>query len=121
MTVRIPYADPAAPGGDEFDEPLPPARFAYDRHTWKEIAHLLANLPVAVFGFVYVATVLFVSAGLTVTVVGFPLLALGLMGARLIGKFERRRARRLLGLRIDEPSPLPLRKGAGCCNGCGWR
>ncbi|MEV0485586.1 sensor domain-containing protein [Streptomyces sp. NPDC050508] len=112
MTVRIPYADPVAPGG-EFDEPLPPARFAYDRHTWKEIAHLLANLPMAVFGFVYVATMLFFSAGLTVTVVGFPLLALGLLGSRLIGKFERGRARRLLGVRIDEPSPLPLRKGGG--------
>jgi signal transduction histidine kinase len=54
-----------------------------------------------------------ISAGLTVTVVGFPLLALGLMGARLIGKFERGRARRLLGVRIEEPSPLPLRKGGG--------
>ncbi len=70
MTVRIPYADPAAPGG-ELDEPLPPARFAYDRHTWKEIAHLLANLPISVFGFVYVATTLVLSAGLTITVVGF--------------------------------------------------
>ena len=65
MTVRIPYADPAAPGGelDALDEPLPPARFAYDRHTWKEIAHLLTNLPVSVFGFVYVVTMLFMSAG----------------------------------------------------------
>ncbi len=35
------------------------------------------------------------------------------MGARLIGKFERGRARRLLGVRIDEPSPLPWRKGGG--------
>lgn len=120
MTVRIPYADPAAPGG-EFDEPLPPARFAYDRHTWKEIAHLLTNLPMSVFGFVYVVTMLAFSGGLTVTVVGFPLLALGLMGARLIGKFERGRARRLLGVRIEEPSPLPLRKGAGSCSACGWR
>ena len=26
----------------------PPARFAYDVHTWKEIAHLLVNLPIGV-------------------------------------------------------------------------
>ncbi|MGW7286911.1 sensor histidine kinase [Streptomyces sp. NPDC054847] len=85
----------------------PPARFAFDRHTWKEIAHLLANLPVALLGFVYVTVTISVGAGLSVTVIGMPLLALGLMGARGIGKAERARARALLGVRIDEPSPLP--------------
>ncbi|TLS40555.1 sensor histidine kinase [Streptomyces montanus] len=89
-------------------ERLPRARFAYDRHTWKEIAHLLANLPVALLGFTYVATVLFTGALLTATVVGFPLLAAGLMGARQLGKLERGRARALLGVRVDEPSPLSL-------------
>ncbi|QIP85205.1 sensor histidine kinase [Streptomyces sp. Tu 2975] len=85
----------------------PPARFAFDRHTWKEIAHLLANLPIALLGFVYVTVTISVGAGLSVTVIGMPLLALGLMGARGIGKAERARARALLGVRIDEPSPLP--------------
>ncbi|MFI6565326.1 sensor histidine kinase [Streptomyces sp. NPDC050534] len=88
---------------------LPPPRFAYDRQTWKEIAHLLANLPVALLGFVYVVTVLFTGFGLTVTVIGLPLLALGLAGARLLGRMERARARKLLGVRVDEPSPLPGR------------
>ena len=90
-------------------ERLPPARFAYDRHTWKEIAHLLGNLPVALFGFIYVVTVLFTGFWLTVTVIGFPLLAAGLAGARLLGRMERKRARRLLGVQVDEPSPLPGR------------
>jgi signal transduction histidine kinase len=45
-----------------------------------------------------------------VTVVGLPLLAGGLRGARQLGKAERARARALLGLRIDEPSPLPVRR-----------
>ncbi|MGP2436630.1 sensor histidine kinase [Streptomyces sp. JW3] len=99
---------PAVPG----DRP-PPARFAYDRHTWKEIAHLLANLPAALVGFVYVVTVLSVGAGLTVTVVGLPLLAAGLMGARLLGRLERGRARALLGVRVDEPSRLPWRGRGG--------
>ncbi|WP_037774010.1 sensor histidine kinase, partial [Streptomyces pristinaespiralis] len=85
----------------------PPARFAFDRHTWKEIAHLLANLPTALLGFVYVTVTISVGAGLSVTVVGLPLLALVLMGARGIGRAERARARALLGVRIDEPSPLP--------------
>ncbi|MEV4679291.1 sensor histidine kinase [Streptomyces kurssanovii] len=85
----------------------PPARFVFDRHTWKEIAHLLANLPIALLGFVYVTVTTSVGAGLSVTVIGLPLLALCLMGARGIGKAERARARALLGVRIDEPSPLP--------------
>ncbi|MFF7450552.1 MULTISPECIES: sensor domain-containing protein [unclassified Streptomyces] len=96
-------------GADSGPPPLPPVRFAYDAHTWKEIAHLLINLPVALIGFVYATTVVSAGFGLTVTVVGFPLLAAGLMGARKLGAMERARARALLGVRIDEPSPLPLR------------
>ncbi|MGY3203412.1 sensor histidine kinase [Streptomyces sp. TE5632] len=94
------------------DDRPPPARLAYDRHTWKEIAHLLANLPVALVGFTYVTTVLFTGLGLTVTVIGFPLLAAGLAGARWLGRAERARARALLGVRVEEPSRLPL-SGAG--------
>ncbi len=103
------------------DDRLPPARFALDPHTWKEIAHLLANLPMAIVGFVYVVTVVSVGACLSVTVIGLPLLAAGLMGARLLGRVERARARALLGVRVDEPSPLPRRRAgperllrAGC-------
>ncbi|MFE0037463.1 sensor histidine kinase [Streptomyces sp. NPDC059015] len=91
----------------------PPARFAYDRHTWKEIAHLLSDLPVALAGFVYVVAMVAVGAGLSVTVVGLPLLAGGLAGARLLGRGERARARALLGVRVDEPSRLPRLRGAG--------
>ncbi|MEU1277621.1 sensor domain-containing protein [Streptomyces sp. NPDC005805] len=83
----------------------PPARFAFDRRTWKEIAHLLLNLPAGLIAFVYVVTVVSVGAGLGVTVVGLPLLAAGLVGARGIGRMERARARALLGVRVDEPSP----------------
>jgi signal transduction histidine kinase len=93
----------------EDSDRLPPVRFAYDRHTWKEIAHLLANFPMSLFGFIYVVTVLFTGAFLTLTVIGLPLLAAGLVGARQLGKLERARARALLGVRVDEPSPLPLR------------
>jgi signal transduction histidine kinase len=91
----------------------PPARFAFDRHTWKEIAHLLANLPVSLIGFVYVVFMVATGGGLSVTVIGLPLLAFGLLGARQLGKAERARARALLGVRIDEPSPIPVRRGNG--------
>ncbi|WP_221361999.1 sensor histidine kinase [Streptomyces beigongshangae] len=103
MTEHILAADPQE-GGDR----PPPARFAYDRHTWKEIVHLLSNLPASLLGFTYVLTVLFLGAGLTVTVIGLPVLAAGLMGARLLGRLERGRARLLLGVRVDEPSRMPF-------------
>ncbi|GAA3878948.1 sensor domain-containing protein [Streptomyces lacrimifluminis] len=108
MTARI-TATRAEAEGDR----LPPVRFALDPRTWKEIAHLLANLPMALFGFVYVVTVVSVGSFLALTVIGLPMLAAGLMGARLLGRFERARARALLGVRVDEPSPLPLGGGRG--------
>ncbi|MER5293095.1 sensor domain-containing protein [Streptomyces pharetrae] len=111
MTEHFPPAGPvqAASPGDGDDHRPPPPRLAYDVHTWKEIAHLLANLPMSLLGFVYVVVALSTSAFLTVTVIGFPLLAAGLLGARQLGKLERARARALLGVRIDEPSPVPRR------------
>ncbi|MGB8941015.1 MAG: sensor histidine kinase, partial [Streptomyces sp.] len=60
--------------GSPVSPPPPPARFAaYDRQTWKEIAYLLANLPIGVAGFVYVVVTLAAGGGLAVTVVGLPL------------------------------------------------
>lgn len=111
MTERPSPVRDASRRPDREQQPLPPARFAYDRQTWKEIAHLLANLPLALLGFTYVAVVLFTGAMLTLTVIGFPLLAAGLVGARQLGKMERARARALLNVDVAEPSPLPLRGG----------
>ncbi|MFJ1745778.1 sensor histidine kinase [Streptomyces sp. NPDC088116] len=88
------------------DDRPPPVRLAYDRHTWKEIAHLLTNLPLALAGFVYVVVMISTGVGLSVTVIGLPWLVCGLTGARLLGRMERARARALLGVRIDEPSSL---------------
>ncbi|MEU1145448.1 sensor histidine kinase [Streptomyces sp. NPDC005863] len=102
------------------DDRLPPARFAYDRRTWKEIAHLLVNLPVGIVGFVYAVFVLSVGIGLTVTVIGLPVLAVGLLGARFLGRCERARARRLLGLHVDEPSPMPDHGGQGFLGRVWW-
>jgi signal transduction histidine kinase len=112
ITLNVPSDIPSDIPSDRTSDSdrLPPARFAFDVQTWKEIAHLLANLPVSIFGFVYVVTLMFTGAGLAVTVIGLPLLAGGLLGARQLGKAERARARVLLGVRIDEPSPLRVRR-----------
>ncbi|TXS56393.1 sensor histidine kinase [Streptomyces sp. t39] len=90
----------------------PPVRLAFDRHTWKEVAHLLANFPLGVVAFVYAVVTVSVGVGLAVTVVGLPLLALGLVGARGIGRAERARARALLGVHVEEPSPPGSGSGA---------
>jgi signal transduction histidine kinase len=113
MTAPAPRSRSFADGGED-RERLPPVRFAFDGHTWKEIAHLLLNLPMSLFGFVYVVTTGLVSGVLTLTVIGIPLLAATLMGARQLGKLERARARALLGVRVEEPTPLPWAgRGAG--------
>ncbi|MFD4504460.1 sensor histidine kinase [Streptomyces sp. NPDC058457] len=113
MTAPAPRS-PGLADGEEDRERLPPVRFAYDVHTWKEISHLLLNLPVSLFGFVYVTTTVWVGGVLTLTVIGIPVLAATLLGARQLGKLERARARALLGVRVEEPTPLPwTRRGAG--------
>ncbi|MER5949281.1 sensor domain-containing protein [Streptomyces sp. NPDC001904] len=112
--LHVPDATDGDPGSTDADRPvLPPARFALDRHTWKEIAYLLSSFPLSIVGFVYAVTMLALGAGLTVTVIGLPLIAGGLRGARLLGRAERARARALLDVRIDEPSPLPVRNAGG--------
>lgn len=117
MTERILAADTA----DGATDRPPPARFAYDRHTWKEIAHLLANLPVSLVGFTYVVTVLFTGAFLTLTVIGFPLLAAGLMGARQLGKLERGRARGCSGCGSTSRARCRCAGRAGSSRSCGCR
>ncbi|MGW2489833.1 sensor histidine kinase [Streptomyces sp. NPDC001606] len=103
----------SAAGADRTDggpAALPPPRFAYDTRTWKEIAHLLLNLPVTVCGFIYAVTVVVTGGILSITAIGLPLLAFALLGSRQLGKLERARARWLLGVRVEEPTPLPLTK-----------
>ncbi|MCC5031917.1 sensor histidine kinase [Streptomyces sp. WAC 00631] len=101
---------PADPGEGER---LPSPGFAYGAQTWREIAHLLANLPLGVAGFTYVSVWLYAGAALSVTVIGLPMLALGLLGARQFGKLERARARVLLALPVEEPSPIRGRAHGG--------
>lgn len=94
----------------------------------KEFVYLLLNLPMGILFFVYVVTMLSVSAGLLVTFLGIPLLAAALVGCRGLGAVERARARALLDL--DVASPLPVRGekaglmswvGAVLKSGVSWR
>ncbi|WP_327415766.1 sensor histidine kinase [Streptomyces sp. NBC_01233] len=92
---------------------LPPVRPAFSAVTWKEIAYLLTNLPLAIVGFVYAVVMVSVTGGLSVTAIGIPLLACGLYLSRQMGRLDRARARALLGVRVDEPTPIPGPKRSG--------
>ncbi|MEU8466003.1 sensor domain-containing protein [Streptomyces sp. NPDC029003] len=91
----------------------PPVRPVFDAVTWKEIAHLLGNFPLALIGFTYTVFMVATAGGLSVTAVGLPLLACGLYVSRQLGRLERGRARALLGVRVAEPTPLPGPRRAG--------
>ncbi|MEW2137139.1 sensor domain-containing protein [Streptomyces sp. NPDC005409] len=91
----------------------PPVRAVFSAVTWKEIAHLVTNLPVAIVGFVYAVVMVSTAGGLSVTAIGLPLLACGLFLSRQWGRLDRARARLLLGVRVDEPTPIPGPRRAG--------
>lgn len=98
----------------------PPVRAPFDAVTWKEIAYLLSNLPAALIGFVFTVVMVATAGGLSVTAIGLPLLACGLFLSRQLGRLERARARDLLGVRVDEPTPMPgPGRSGGSSPGCG--
>ena len=78
---------------------------------WKQTVHLLADLPVGIGLFTAVVTLLSLSLGLMVTLIGIPLLLLTVLAGRWLGAFERGRVRVLLD--ADLPGPLPLDNSGG--------
>ncbi len=97
------------------------------RRAYAEMLYVLAGAPLAVLGAAYILVCVVAGAGLAVTAIGIPLLALGLRGARAIGGAHRGLARRLLGERIDAPAPRRTGSGplgrlqASLSDGTGWR
>jgi signal transduction histidine kinase len=97
------------------------------RRTWTELLYALLGLPLGVIGAAYVITTTSLSAGLLVTFVGLPLLAVTGLGARWMGSGVRSLANRLAG--ADVPPPQPFRAnpgllgwiGASMTDGTAWR
>jgi signal transduction histidine kinase len=96
------------------------------RRIWKELGYALLGLPLAVFGFAYVVLAVPFS-GLSVTLLGVPLLATLVMGARGWGAMYRKLGRAALGLQVGDPAPMRRRPGligwirSGLGDATGWR
>ncbi|MFI6448640.1 sensor histidine kinase [Kitasatospora sp. NPDC050543] len=82
----------------------------YGAQMWRQVLHLLLNLPIGIAGFVLTIVPLTVGLALSVTVIGLPLLALGLAGCRWLGLLARARTRAAGGSEVAEPGPLQARR-----------
>ncbi len=96
--------------------------------TFREFGYTLVSLPIAVAGFVFAVTLFSLGAGLAVTLLGLPVFAVMLAGARGLGAVERRRAREQLGVEVAEPAAVRVGDGgvwaralARVGDGAGWR
>lgn len=95
--------------------------------TWRETLYALLGLPIGVAGFTFTVTTLTFSAGLLVTFVGLPLMAVTGLASRQIGSGLRVFANKLIGTRIAPPQPFRPNPGLlgwiGSCltDGTAWR
>ncbi|WP_051969834.1 sensor domain-containing protein [Kitasatospora azatica] len=112
---------------DEYDTPSF-WRAPWARESYRELGYVAGSLVTAVLGFSWAVTVFALGAGTLVTVLGLPVLALLLAGARGQGAVERGRIARLLGQRLAAPAPVvPRRPGfwaranAQLADPAGWK
>jgi signal transduction histidine kinase len=82
-----------------------------ERQTWGALGYCLFGFPLAVAGFVFVVVSLAVSAGLSVTLIGLPLLGLAVAMSRGWGSAYRGMGRAFLGIDVAAPPPRRRRPG----------
>ncbi|MEV8326477.1 sensor domain-containing protein [Kitasatospora sp. NPDC056731] len=82
----------------------------YGAQMWRQVGQLLLNLPLGVAGFTLTAITLTAGLGMSITVVGLPLLAGGLALSRALGGLGRWRARAAYDSAIHEPEPVQQRR-----------
>ncbi|MFK0048612.1 sensor histidine kinase [Streptomyces sp. NPDC090741] len=75
------------------------------------IGYAFAGLPLSLIGIVYVMAVLYIGGLLSLTLLGLPVLAAGLRGARSLGRVHARMIRALLDEPVDAPAPPPAAPG----------
>jgi signal transduction histidine kinase len=102
-------------------------RMAYGRSTWVGLLYALIGIPLAAAGLAYLVMAVVAGTVLSVVVLGLPWLATGVVGAQQVSAVHRWLARRLLGVRVDDPprfEPEPGLLGwirSGLSDSVGWR
>ena len=108
----LPPQAPRAPGAWRQDV-LRVLREPFTRRATRERRFAALSFLLAIPGFVLVAVAMIVGLGLSLSfagmVVGLPLLAVSLLGARKLGAVNRRLAARMLGQQVAPP-PMPPRQ-----------
>lgn len=84
----------------------------FQRRTWAEVLYALIALPLGIAGFVIALTTLIVGLGLSVTLVGLPVLAASMVVCRALGDARRRLANRWVQADVPASPPTP-RRGDG--------
>ena len=98
-----------------------------ERRTWGELLYAVVGLPIGVALFAFTVTTVSFSAGMLVTFVGLPLLAVTGLISRTLGQMSRRLANRLTGGDVAAPQPFHANPGLlgwiGSCltDGTAWR
>jgi signal transduction histidine kinase len=99
----------------------------FGRRAWVELLYAAIGFPLGIAGMIYAVVALYIGVGLSVTIVGVPLLALAVLGARQAGRLHRGLARALLGATVDDPPPFRRKPGffgwivSALRDGTGWR
>ncbi|EFE76844.1 sensor domain-containing protein [Streptomyces filamentosus] len=105
-----------------------PLRAPLEARAWSELLYALLSFPLSTVMFVFAVTMTSLSAGLMVTFIGIPVLAVGLAACRGFGALERHRARALLRVEVADPERVrgktggPMSwMGAVLKSGVSWR
>jgi signal transduction histidine kinase len=96
----------------------------FTRRTWAETLYVLTGPALSVLGFVLTMLPVLLGTVLSVTFIGLPIAALGVLLARGLGNTHRKLASSLLDLRIAKPAPPVPRGGivpAVLLNAASWR
>src|SRR4051812_11091000 len=92
-----------------------------DPATYRMTAHLLLDLPIGIATFTIAVSLVSTSVALAITLIGLPLLAMTLVAAKWMARFERARARSLLGINVTEPASTSPRWWQRVTDPDGWR
>jgi signal transduction histidine kinase len=96
----------------------------FTRRTWAELLYALTGLPLSVLGLVLTMLPLLLGTVLSITFIGLPIAALGVLTARGLGNAHRGLASSLLRLTVTKPAPPVARRGLippVLLNAASWR